>query len=31
MMNPVNVTERIVIAERPFAPDGWSKGSTVMR
>jgi hypothetical protein len=31
MMNPVNVTERVVIAKSPFAPDGWSKGSTVMR
>ena len=32
MMNPVNVTERVVDAERtlkgPFAPDGGSKGST---
>jgi len=26
MMNPVNVTERVVIAESPFAPDGGSKG-----
>jgi hypothetical protein len=27
MMNPVNVTERVVIAESPFAPEGGSKDS----